>query len=203
MKGFDPLVPFYDSLARFVFLGAIQKSQKCLVSYVKPNSSLLILGGGTGELLESLDSSVQVTYVELSVKMIERAKKRKTKAKVKFEQLDFLNWTSPVKYDYVICPFFLDLFSEKRLVNVLDKIRSHLNSNGKLFVADFDGASTSFFHRVLLKLMFLFFSITGAIMIKKYNGMFEVLASRFEVVEATHFFYRGFIRSSIYSNDSS
>lgn len=202
MSGFNALVPFYDALASVVFFGAINRSHKHLTSFVKPNSKILILGGGTGKLLEYLDSTVSVKYVELSTAMTVQAKARNTAAKVDFIEADFLKWESDQEYDYILCPFFLDLFTKDQLGEVLLKVKRLLKPKGKLLVADFDGNSKKLFHQVLLKLMFVFFSMTGAISIKKYNELFSRLDECFNVTGENRTFYGGFISTKSYSVNS-
>ena len=198
MKGFDSLAPFYDLLASVVFLGQIDRAQKHLVNQIKPNSRVLILGGGTGKLLTYFHKNTSIKFVEISSKMISKAKKRKTEAFVEFEESDFLEWSSIETFDYIICPFFLDLFSSIRLKEIITKTKTYLKDNGQLLVSDFDGASKSFFNQLLLKLMFGFFFAVGAINIKKYNHLFKNIEDQFLSIDNEKRFFHNFIKTASY-----
>src|SRR6187402_1340927 len=74
MNGFDRLAPVYDKLAGLVFGKAIVDAQLVFLDRVRAGDRILILGGGTGWLLEKLlrkQPVCEVWYVESSSRMIE------------------------------------------------------------------------------------------------------------------------------------
>ena len=76
---FNTIAPVYDFLHRFVFAGAIDRSQVAFFGYVEPGSRILMLGGGTGKALHALLAASpghKVWYVEASSAMITRTRKR-------------------------------------------------------------------------------------------------------------------------------
>lgn len=192
MRGFDPIAPFYDALKTMVFFGHLDSLQAKAVRLIPDGSKALVLGGGTGKLLESFGRS-EVTYLELSARMIQRAKKRQTSAFVNFVEIDFLEWQSQERFDVVICPFFLDLFPSGQLIEVIHKIHTHLKAGGELLVIDFNGKSKAWVHGGLLRAMFFFFYSIEAIEIRTYNGMFEELSACFGRVVQVDGWMGGFV----------
>lgn len=180
-----------------VFFGQLDRIQAKAVNLIPDASKVLVLGGGTGRLLESFGQA-DITYIELSMPMIERAKKRKTSASVDFIQIDFMDWQSQDRFDTIICPFFLDLFPSDQLVKVILKLQTHLKPGGQLMVIDFNGKSKVWAQRVLLTAMFFFFYSADAIEIRKYNGMFEELTTRFGGFEYVDQCFGGFVLVNTY-----
>lgn len=175
MSDFNFVARFYDKLSHLVFQNNIELANQQLVEWVEPESNILLLGGGTGELLKYFSSSVSVDYVELSKKMIDQAIARDSVSKNTFYNQDFLIFEKDRKYDYILCPFFLDLFIPTELDKVIAKIKDYLNIGGTLLIADFSPDGTSLFNKFLLQIMILFFRVFSGIKIKKYNRLFHVL----------------------------
>ena len=92
VNDFNFIAPFYDVLARIVFGNAILKAQTTHLSEINENDQVLILGGGTGKLLEHIPFCDRVDYVEKSEKMIRIAKRRLVNRSVNFVNHDFLNY---------------------------------------------------------------------------------------------------------------
>lgn len=82
--------------------------------------------------------------------------RRKGIGPVDFIHADFLEWQTNQQFDVVICPFFLDVFTETNLQRVIQKIRELTVKEGQLIVTDFQDTSR-FYHRVLLQVMHWFF----------------------------------------------
>ena len=65
---------FYDSLSRVVYGKALIDAQVYLLQYIQPNSTILIVGGGTGWILEEVarihPTGLQITYVEAYAQMM-------------------------------------------------------------------------------------------------------------------------------------
>lgn len=142
VNDFDRIAGFYDFLANMVFGGRLLRSQKAMLRYLNDTDLVLILGGGTGQILNFTPLVKRVDYLEKSVKMMKRAKKRKCASEVLFFEVDFFEFQSSIKYDVVICPFFLDCFNEQNLSIAIEKIRSLLSLDGKLIVIDFENIPT-------------------------------------------------------------
>ena len=135
---FDIIAPFYDQMASLVFGDRLRQIQKTYLDQIDSGSSILIVGGGTGEILEWLpqDKRLTITYVELSPKMMAKAKLRRTQlSQTDFVCKNILDHSG--QFDYVIANFFLDCFDKESLHIVLDKLQDLLENDGELIVSDF------------------------------------------------------------------
>jgi len=155
---FDLIAGFYDRLAKVVFGKQWDFVQKAPVKFLENKRKVLIVGGGTGELLENLMDQ-DVTYLEISERMIQQAKKRNIAAKVEFVTGDYLLWNSNKRFDAVVMPFFLDCFKEERLQRAINRTKEFLVPGGELIITDFQ--HTVWWKNVLVKLMYLFFRLTS------------------------------------------
>jgi SAM-dependent methyltransferase len=77
---YDPIARSYDFLSRLVFGQAETKAQIELLRYTNAGSRILVVGGGTGWILEELatlhPAGLRITYVDSSARMIAASKKR-------------------------------------------------------------------------------------------------------------------------------
>src|SRR5688572_7103812 len=83
MKGaknnFDLIANVYDQLARLIFGKELLKAQCYFLNKVSPDADVLILGGGSGELLNILirqNPTCRIWYIDASFEMIASAKAR-------------------------------------------------------------------------------------------------------------------------------
>ncbi|MEO9870496.1 class I SAM-dependent methyltransferase [Ekhidna sp.] len=162
VNDFNRIAPIYDQIAHLVFGDRLLKAQTHFLDQIKPDDKVLILGGGTGALLEYLPICKQIHYVEKSDKMIQRARKRNSKSEVQFINQDFLAFKSPNQYDVILCPFFLDCFAERKLETVLHKVSAMIAKDGWMMIADFDVQSTSIFLSQMMHLFFRLFASLGS-----------------------------------------
>jgi len=103
---------FYDRLSHLVYGRALVEAQVYLLQFIPPNSNLLIVGGGTGWILDEITrihpSGLQVTYVEVAPKMIAISKTRDTGGnKVIFINDAMENVPLIDDFDIVVTPFFV------------------------------------------------------------------------------------------------
>ena len=197
VNNFDRIAPVYDSLARLVFGSGILKSQIRFLDHIEWSDRVLILGGGTGELLEYLPKCRQVDFVEKSDKMIARAKSRAVNQPVHFILKDFFEFDSTITYDVILCPFFLDCFNQEYLENGVKKLRRHLKKGGKLIVSDFDEKETG---RILSSLMHLFFNVSANLQSKRLKEIHsEIITNEFSMIRED-FFNQNMIFSRLYRN---
>jgi len=79
-NNYDRIARYYDFLSRIVFFRAQLKAQIDQLHFIPANSSVLIVGGGTGWILEEIakvhPTGLNITYVEISAKMLELSRKR-------------------------------------------------------------------------------------------------------------------------------
>ena len=196
MNDFDLIAPFYDQLAKIIFGKAILQSQIYFLNEVKENDQVLIIGGGTGELLRYLPACDSVTFLDKSKRMVDLAKRTNTNPKVSFLNEDFFAYSSDKQFDVIICSFFLDCFDHMNLKRVISKTQQLLKAGGKLVVADFQGDPN--WH--IMKLMHFFFSVVAALESKKLKNMHSFILSQGFYVEKERFFLKKKIFSRVYRN---
>ncbi|HEY4322966.1 MAG TPA: class I SAM-dependent methyltransferase [Mucilaginibacter sp.] len=154
---------FYDKLSLIVYGRAIINAQVYLLRFIKPNSHVLIVGGGTGWILEEMakvyPSGLEITYVEASANMMARSKKRHTG----LNKIIFVNdiiEDAPLSgsFDAVITAFLFDNFTEETLKKIFDDIHKYLKRGGLWLNADFQ-LTGKLWQTILLKSMHLFFKL--------------------------------------------
>lgn len=162
-SNYDNSAAFYDQLSRMVFGKALVEAQLYLLRQVPPNSSVLIVGGGTGWILDELltihYSGLNITYVEISARMTTLAQKRHIGInKVTFINDAIENTIINKVYDVVITPFLLDSFTEETLEKVFSHIHQQLKPKGLWLCTDFQ-LTGKLWQKLLLKSMYFFFRI--------------------------------------------
>ncbi len=193
---------FYDRLSRAVYGRALINAQVYLLQYIPQGANILIVGGGTGWILEELTkihpSGLTITYVEIAADMMALSKKRNTgENEVVFINEAIENVSLQSVFNVVITPFLFDNFTEQTLQTVFNHIHGLLEPGGIWLNTDFQ-ITGKWWQNVLLKSMFLFFRI-----------LCHIEASRLPDVE-THFnqhqyksiasqtFFSAFIISKVY-----
>ncbi|CAN5580179.1 hypothetical protein BH10BAC5_BH10BAC5_20370 [soil metagenome] len=203
---FNFIAPFYDLIAFLVFGNNLRNAANYYLRSINADSKLLIIGGGTGSVLEFLSDMnipLDIVYIDSSSKMIARSKKRSVSRNLKISFINGNEEDIPSdNYDTIISPFFLDLFNEKRLKQVLEIFRKNLNIDGNLIVTDFrfTGEGTVF-QRSLSFLMHMFFRLFTGIeskRLKKINSY--LLKCGFKLTEEKCF-YKNFIYSGVYETE--
>ncbi len=194
MNGYDRLAGIYDVLVRLIFWQRLWKAQQWAAGHIQPESTVLIVGGGTGRILQWVPESANVIYVESSSGMILRAKRRVSRLNVKWIQADFFKWTGQEKADWIILPFFLDQFGDDQVWEVAERMLRYSNSGARLAVIDFQ--SHKRWHQWLLSIMYLFFSLTVRLPVQELPN-YQLLAGRWKAVKEKTFF-RKMVFSGIY-----
>lgn len=201
-RGFDVLSSIYDGLARTVFGKSVVESQIVFLNQVPADSKILILGGGTGWLLEAIEEtnrSCEIWYVELSAGMINRARKRKLKNPVHFIQ--GTEEDIPMRqFDVVMTNFYLDLFSDKKLKEVIERINQRMKPAAYWLITDFvEGGN--WWQSVLLKLMYRFFRVACGIEGKRLpDWSFSLQAAGWKETQVAYR-YGKFIKSALWKRD--
>ncbi|MFD2934458.1 class I SAM-dependent methyltransferase [Spirosoma flavum] len=167
---FNWIAPVYDALAFTVFGHKLQRAQLVFLDQIPTATSVLIVGGGTGWLLEQVLLRCQpkrVVYLETSTQMLARASRRMVHksllGSVEFRLGDETTLLPGEPFDVIITPFVLDLFSETTLqVNFIPQLLSVLKPTGQWFVTDFV-QTDSWWQKALLWSMIRFFGLTAGI----------------------------------------
>jgi ubiquinone/menaquinone biosynthesis C-methylase UbiE len=201
---YDKIANVYDFIRKIVFGNSIVTAQVCLLKYIPADSHVLIVGGGTGWIIEEITKiyakGLVIDYVESSAKMIKLSEKRNAAAnQVNFIQQPIEDYVAGEKYDVILTPFLFDNFSIDKIQIIVAKLDSYLKENGLLLYTDFvlDENNARWWQKILLKIMYLFFRITCNIETQQVINMdnfFDLLY--YKVFEASY--YNNFIISTAY-----
>jgi len=166
-SNYDNAAWFYDGLSRLVYGKALIKAQVYLLQYIQPNDNILIVGGGTGWILEEIahiyPEGLTITYAEVSAKMTALSKKRNCGSNhVTFINNAIENVALSANFDVVITPFLFDNFTEQTLQKVFSHLNVLLKPTGLWLNTDFQ-LTGKWWQRLYLKSMLLFFRILCAI----------------------------------------
>lgn len=141
-NNYDPIAGSYDLLSRLVFGQAEINAQVELLRYIGPGSRILIVGGGTGWILERLaaihPSGLRITYVESSANMMALTKKRNCgHNEVVLVQLPVEQFVTEERYDAILTGFLFDNFSVDSATQVFHTLHALLKNEGYWLFADF------------------------------------------------------------------
>jgi hypothetical protein len=211
---FDTVAPIYDTLARLVFGRSIERAQTYFLKAIPANANVLIIGGGTGWIIQKLLQKRQVNridYVEASYKMLQLARHKYNRirqqqsigwpTKVTFIQGTEKNLPQDTVYDAILTFFVLDTKSDTTLPDMMKILYAHLKKSGLWLFADFKISTKSherWWHQLLVNMMFLFFRLTCHLqndVLPDYDRVFSQL-KLFKVKEKT--FYSNLIISELY-----
>ena len=199
--GFDRLAPYYDRIARLVYGEEIVKAQTTFLACIPEGARVLILGGGTGWILNAIlenSNPGDIWYVDSSPAMVERARKKyKSSTNVYFVTGTLDDISATQKFDFAITTFYLDLYSDERLSDHVEEIAKRLNRDAHWLVSDFT-RSKKIFHRFLLWMMYRFFKAVCRIEASMLPRWEEVLQTRSMNKVAGGEFYNGFIKTILY-----
>jgi len=202
VSNYNTIAWFYDRLASFIFGKTLINTQLFLVNAIPPASRILIVGGGTGWILEEIAAlhpvGLSVTYIDSSSKMIALAKKRKCGA----NQVTFITGTiEAVKltgpFDIILTPFLFDNFTNKTLQKIFAGINAHLKPKGLWLYCDFHNTEV-FWQKFLLKIMYLFFRLFCGIEATRLPDADACFAANHFKIAKQKTFMNGFLRACIY-----
>ncbi|WNJ18106.1 methyltransferase domain-containing protein [Pontibacter sp. G13] len=185
-QGFDRVAPFYDQLAHWVFGEALRQSQRVFLRDIPRGSRVLILGGGSGWILEDMASSCQpkeIVYLEASKGMMSLTEQVVEKLSDQWDcQVELRCGNEELigsfeTFDVIFTGFFLDLFESPRFDQIVDQLYGVLEVGGKWVFADFQKSpARSWWQRNLVKIMYAFFRALCGIEAKElpdFEGKFE------------------------------
>jgi trans-aconitate methyltransferase len=203
LDDFDWLANYYDSLTGLVFGNALKHSERHFLHLLPQRSTVLIIGGGTGQVLRhifSRDPTCRVWFIEASGKMLSHAMRNVPPQHT--DQVQFMHGTEAsidrdLKFDVIITNFYLDLYPDKELLDVCTILNEKLNENGLWLASDFtDGGK--WWQRLMLSVMYRFFVSTCRITARRLPDWEKV----FDHIDLTRldeaFFYHGFIKCAVF-----
>ena len=205
INNYDRIAKYYDFLSRLVFGKSQVKAQINQLKYITPKSRLLIVGGGTGWILEEIakrhQSGLKITYVEISSKMITLSKARKCGDNdVVFVHSGVEEFNADEYFDVIMTPFLFDNFSPERCSQVFQKLNLTIKDGGLWLMVDFVTQSTNgkWWQQFFLKTMYTFFSVISNVEAKKLVDMNPYFQKHeYQIIEQ-RFYYGHFITAMVY-----
>lgn len=203
-NNYNGIAKFYDVLSRIVFGRSIIKAQQYLIQLISENNKVLIVGGGTGWILEEISKlhkkNITIVYVEKSAAMIALAKKRNYKnISLTFIEAAIESCNLTKQFDVILTAFFFDNFKNDKILFVFKKLDAALKQNGIWLYADFvnDKSNKKLWQQFLLKTMYLFFRLTTNIETEQLIDMRSCFEKKYQQFFSKRF-YRNFIQAIVY-----
>jgi ubiquinone/menaquinone biosynthesis C-methylase UbiE len=204
-NNYDPVAGYYDFLSRLVFGRSEINAQVEFLPYIRSASSILIVGGGTGWILEKLaalhSSGLRITYVESSDRMMAFSKKRYWgNNEVRFVSLPVERFVTEEQYDVILTGFFFDNFPGDQAAKIFELLDVLLKNGGYWLFADFyyRKGEGMFWQVLLLRSMYLSAGILCAVEGRDLVNMEPLFAATGYKAVSASFHYRRFIKSIIY-----
>lgn len=195
---FDRVARYYDRLAFLVFGQSMINAQVIHFQKIKKSSRILIIGGGTGWILEHLPAYCSfVTYVEPSNKMLEFARNRDVNFPVEFIQAPLEKVELLSEFDVIITNFFFDLFDEVEGFEIAANLNNLMTEDGLWILTDFE-TSGKWWQKSLIILMYLFFNKTTGLKTKELMDCGKILEDHGLKPVAVAKFFGRFIISILY-----
>ena len=207
-SNYDSIAKVYDQASRLVYGRQIVVAQVWLLEYIPTNSKILIVGGGTGWILEEIakkySEGLEIDYLESSAQMLILSRKRNCKNNVVnyiHQPVEF--YVSVKQYDVIITPFLFDNFPKEAIDLVFEKLSEMLKDKGRWLFADFiyEHNKSSLWQGFLLHTMYFFFRLVSQIETQTLIDMKPYFTTHYRI-EMEEFFYSGFIRSAVYRKGS-
>ena len=205
VNNYDPVARYYDLLSRLVFGRTEIDAQVEMLDHVRPGDKVLIVGGGTGWILEKLAAlypdGLHITYVESSRAMMRLARKRKRGGhSVSFVELPIEQFVSDERFDCILTGFLFDNFRQEHAEAIVRNLDTVLVAGGYWFNADFHYTpkGSAWWQWLLLHSMYWVVRWICRVEADRLPDM-EVCFGTvgYEVVRRS-FYYQGFIQSVIY-----
>lgn len=205
LNNYDRTAGFYDLLSRIVFFRSQVKAQTAQLRFIPSGARVLIVGGGTGWILEEIakvhPAGLHITYIEISGKMLARAKKRNTGANnIRFIHSAMETYADDDPYDVIQTGFLFDNFSRDRINQVFLQLHELLNPEGLWLFSDFNyhPESGKFWQRMLLKMMYFFFRHLASVEANKLINIDPLFNEKRYIAIDQHSYYGHFIKSIIF-----
>ena len=192
-RGYNQISGFYDFLQGIVFGNTLRHAEIKSIQLLKNCNVVLVIGGGSGFFLEHLVSLgiPTIIYIELSDKMIEKAKRRVERNGINTSKIMYINksWNAykpDAQVDAIVNNFFLDMFDENTIGRIIEHYSSFLKPRGTWYCTDFySNENTSRFTNLLIKSMYIFFVATCGIEARKLPSIFKCFKDEKFTIQST------------------
>jgi len=156
---YDRVAKIYDGLAALYSGGGIARAKRAHHTLLEEGDRVLYLGAGTGEEAHGASKrGAKVTILDLSESMIEGARRRFSPAEAsnaEFLVADARRELAAAPFDVVVAPFFLNVFAQEELEEVLHQVTRHVRSGGLFISVDFRAPSENPLLRFVQKTYYL------------------------------------------------
>ncbi|SDH60266.1 Ubiquinone/menaquinone biosynthesis C-methylase UbiE [Pedobacter terrae] len=204
-NNYDKIANHYDTLSRLVFFKSQVNAQIDQLHHIQKNSSVLIVGGGTGWILEEIakinPGGLKIVYVEISAKMLALSQKRNYRNnQVEFVNLGIEDFGTDILFDVILTPFLFDNFAEQRAAKVFEQLNRCLKRKGLWFIVDFslNKVNGNWWKWLLLKSMYSFFKLLGIVEANQLIDMSPYfLNAGYQILEQ-RLYYGNFIKAVIF-----
>jgi len=205
VNNYDPLARYYDFLSRLVYGRTQVDAQIQMLDQVRPGDKLLIVGGGTGWILETLAAlypdGLQITYVEPSKVMIRLARRRKRGGhNVSFVELPIEQFFTEERFDCILTGFLFDNFNQEHTEATIRALDTVLVDGGHWLNADFYYTAKRGTWWQWLMLQSMYWVIGGIVRVEahKLPNMEACFGAVGYAVVRRTFYFRGFIQGVVY-----
>jgi len=205
INNYDKIARHYDKLSRLVFFKSQVNAQIDQLTSIPAKSAILIVGGGTGWILEEIskihNEGLQITYVELSSKMTELAKARNCgDHNVEFINTGIEDFETNQHFDVILTPFLFDNFKRDRAIMVFQKLNLLMKTKGLWFLVDFslNKQEGKWWKWLILKAMYSFFKLIRIVEATSLIDMEPYFMAANYTKLSEQFYYGHFIKASIF-----
>jgi ubiquinone/menaquinone biosynthesis C-methylase UbiE len=204
-NNYDPVARYYDFLSQLVFGRTEIDAQVEMLDQVRPGDKLLIVGGGTGWILEKLAAlfpeGLQITYVECSQVMMALARKRNWGSHcVSFVQLPIEEFTTDERFDCILTGFLFDNFRQENAEQIVRGLDAVLVAGGHWLFADlyYPPRGGRWWQGLLLRSMYWAARLICRVEANRLPDMEVCFEAVGYFAARRAFYYQGFIQSVVY-----
>jgi ubiquinone/menaquinone biosynthesis C-methylase UbiE len=216
-NNYDKIANYYDRIHHLFYGQSEINAQVELLGYIRPGDRLLILGGGTGWILEKIaaifPAGLWITYIESSARMMELTKKRNWGLnEVELVNSGVQDWVGDgdgevdaggearAEYDCILTGFFFDNFKEVDAAEIVRRVTPFLKKGGYWLEADFyyPRGRGKLWQAILLYSMYFSARLICGVEAKRLPDMVRIFSAEGYRSLYTTFHYQRFIRSVVY-----
>lgn len=206
-NNYDSIAGYYDRIHHLFYGQAEVNAQVELLEHVRPGDRLMIVGGGTGWILEKIaaiyPSGLRITYIESSKKMMELTQSRNWgENKVEFFTGRVEEWrpSEPGKFDCILTGFFFDNFKAGHARGIVQELTPYLKPGGHWLETDFyyPRRRGKLWQAILLWAMYFSARIICRVEAKRLPDMEGIFKEEGYEPVTRGFHYQRFIRSIAY-----